>query len=80
VRENVVEELESMMIEYAEQHQPYVPHVCLAYGDADTLIEQMGEALEKVGPIVFDKVRIAFGTEVVDLPLVYSETDDTLME
>lgn len=58
-----------------EQHVPYAPHVCLAYGTPDALVARMPAALERVGPVLFDRLRVAFGPEVVDLPLVYDPGD-----
>lgn len=77
LEENV---LEAMAFEYPEQHQPWVAHVCLAYGNVVDLLGLLPDALDQVGPITFDRVRIAFGPQVVDIPLVYSETDTTVME
>lgn len=50
-----------------EQHTPWSPHVCLAY-DAEPANLIPG-ALELVGPIEFDKVRVALGNEVHDFAL-----------
>jgi 2'-5' RNA ligase len=75
IEENV---LEAMMLEYPDQHQPWVAHVCLAYGGVPELLGMLPAALDEVGPITFDKVRIAFGPQVVDIPLVYSEPDTIL--
>lgn len=49
------------------QHDPWSPHVCLAYDDDPSRF--MGEALSVVGPITFDTVRIALGDEAHDFPL-----------
>ncbi len=56
-----------------EQHEPWQPHVCLAYTSkpAGALIH----ALERVGPIVFDRVRVAFGGSNTDIPLGYIGSD-----
>ncbi|WP_328436886.1 hypothetical protein OHA71_06410 [Streptomyces sp. NBC_00444] len=49
-----------------EQHTPWVPHICAAYsGELDLII-----ALEeRLGPIVFDRVRVAFAGDDTDIPL-----------
>jgi 2'-5' RNA ligase len=53
--------------ELAEQHEPWSPHVCLAYtNDLSTL----GEAVKLVGPITFDRVRVAFAGQYADFPLL----------
>jgi 2'-5' RNA ligase len=55
-----------------EQHMPWTAHVTLVYPDgADTAaLGQMVAALaDQVGPVTFDRVRVAFGDQVVDIPL-----------
>lgn len=49
-----------------EQHCPWVPHICLAYALDEGLILA---ALEKVGPITLDRVRVVWGEQVTDFPL-----------
>lgn len=52
-------------MEMHEQHSPWVAHLTLAYtGDAD-----LSYFTDRVGAVTFDKIRIAFGGTVVDLPL-----------
>jgi 2'-5' RNA ligase len=48
-----------------EQHSPWVPHVCIAY-TGDDLLTVMEERL---GPIQFDALRVAFGNDITDLTL-----------
>lgn len=51
----------------AENHTPWIPHVTLAYSEhPNELLEQ---AMKRVGPVTFDRVRVAFGGENVDVPL-----------
>lgn len=52
--------------EIPEQHSPWVPHICLAY-TADPAV--VTAALERVGPIRFDRVRLAWAGETTDIPL-----------
>jgi hypothetical protein len=47
-------------------HTPWVPHVCAAYSDELDLIIAMEERL---GPITFDRVRVAFAGDHTDIPL-----------
>lgn len=47
------------------QHSPWVPHVCACYGGGD----RTADLASRVGPVTFDRVRVAFGGEYVDLPL-----------
>jgi 2'-5' RNA ligase len=47
------------------QHTPWQPHVCLAYSRNDL----MTAGHERLGDVTFDRVRLAFGDEVTDVPL-----------
>lgn len=48
------------------QHSPWVPHICAAYSDDLDLISALKERL---GPIVFDRIRLAFAEDHTDVPL-----------
>jgi 2'-5' RNA ligase len=48
-----------------EQHSPWVAHVTLGYGDS----VDFAEVVERTGPIIFDRVRVAFGESITDIPL-----------
>jgi SPP1 gp7 family putative phage head morphogenesis protein len=48
------------------QHTPWVPHVTLMYGN-DT--NRITEFAERLGDITFDRIRLAFGGEVTDVPI-----------
>lgn len=56
-------------VEMPEQHSPWVAHVCLAYDPGPGTLTK---ALELVGPITLDRVRVAFGGETTDIPLYRS--------
>lgn len=47
------------------QHTPWQPHICLAYSSDDL----MNEGHTRLGDVTFDRVRLAFGGEVTDVPL-----------
>lgn len=47
-----------------EQHSPWAPHVCAAYGETD-----MAMLAEGCGPITFDRLRVAFGGVNTDFVL-----------
>jgi len=49
-----------------EQHSPWVPHVTLQYTDDLNAVKKLAD---RVGPLSFDRVRVAFGGDVVDFPL-----------
>lgn len=69
--ESIHNEIESELatvlgVEIPEQHSPWVPHICLAYSDDPELFE---EAKTRVGALEFDRIRVAFAGEYVDIPL-----------
>lgn len=66
----MLEELWSVTI--PEQHEPWQPHICLAYAPDPAPLA--ADALLRVGPLVFDKIRVAFGENVTDIPLGYAST------
>ena len=47
-------------------HTPFAPHICAAYSDQLDLIIALEERL---GPIVFDRIRVAFAGDHTDIPL-----------
>lgn len=66
------------LIEVPEQHEPYIPHITLMYfssiadghvmtvdGGASADLAQM---MMRSGPVNFDRLRLAFGGEVIDVP------------
>ena len=67
VRSNIASAVRGMSgYSLVEQHTPWVPHVTLAYTDDLDVLKTM---VSRVGPITFDKIRIAFAGEVTDIPL-----------
>ena len=52
--------------ELPEQHTPWVPHICAAYSDELVLIIALEERL---GPVTFDRIRVAFAGDHTDIPL-----------
>jgi len=49
-----------------EQHRPWIGHVTLEYtGDA----ARVEDLVDRAGPVTFDRLRLAFAGENVDLPL-----------
>lgn len=47
-----------------QQHSPWQPHICAAYGDADH--QAMADRL---GPVTFDRLVVAFGGQWTVIPL-----------
>lgn len=55
-----------MDVELPPPHTPWVAHVCAAYSaELDLIIELE----ERLGPITFDRVRVAFAGDHTDIPL-----------
>ncbi len=50
-----------------EQHQPWVPHITVVYTVDPTAVVQ--ELLARTGPVTFDRLRIAFAGDTVDILL-----------
>jgi 2'-5' RNA ligase len=70
-RECVGECLEELWcVDMPDQHEPWSPHVCLAYASDPAPL--VADALARVGPITLDRVRVAFGQQVTDIPLGYT--------
>jgi 2'-5' RNA ligase len=65
------------LVSLPEQHQPWIPHVTLAYIDDGDLINGPGLGMVdldeivpgRMGPVNFDRLRLAFGGEVTDVPI-----------
>jgi 2'-5' RNA ligase len=49
-----------------EQHAPWVPHTTLQYTDDLNRVKALAD---RVGPVTFDRLRLAFGGEVTDIPI-----------
>jgi 2'-5' RNA ligase len=58
-------------VELPPPHTPWVAHICGAYSDELDLIIPMEERL---GPVTFDRVRVAFAGDNTDIPLGESVT------
>jgi 2'-5' RNA ligase len=48
------------------QHSPWVAHTTLTYDDD---LSKIGAYADRVGPITFDRLRLAFAGENIDIPL-----------
>jgi len=57
--------------ETPRQHSPWVAHVTGTY-DVDT--GPLAPMIERLGPVVFDRIRVAFGGEHTDIPLAAGVT------
>lgn len=61
-----IEDVITAQFNIATQHKPWVPHVTLAYADDWMLAMSL---TDRLGPITYDRIRVAFGGDVYDLPL-----------
>ncbi|MEU0058686.1 phage minor head protein [Streptomyces sp. NPDC006334] len=61
--------------EIPEQHSPWHPHVTAVYS-ADQ--QRFHDLVERVGPVVFDRIRVAFAGEHFDIPLGPAEEEPTM--
>lgn len=66
---------ESAGVRMHGQHSPWLPHITLAYtDDAD-----LSEFTDSTGPILFDRVRVVFASDVYDIPIGDSLADESEM-
>lgn len=56
-------------LDLPDQHEPFIPHVTLSYVQDSRDMSWMLSAVDRAGPITFDRIRLAFGGEVTDVPL-----------
>lgn len=49
-----------------EQHTPWQPHICVAYGADSAAAEELAD---RMGQVTFDRIRVAFAGENIDIPL-----------
>lgn len=53
-----------------EQHSPWIPHITLKYMNSNNETFDIQSYIDKrMGSIVFDRIRVAFGDDIRDLPL-----------
>lgn len=60
-----------------EQHNPWIPHITLAYSDDPALVE---EVVQRVGPVSFDRLRLSIGDDTEDFILGQEETMSTTIK
>lgn len=64
-RNNVVSAVRGIY-DMPQNHEPWLPHVTLAYTDD---MSRLADCMERLGALTFDKLRFAFGDEVTDIYL-----------
>lgn len=63
---SVVQEVTEILVPtLPDQHSPWQPHVCIAY----SITGIFNDLLERLGPVTFDRLRIAYAGESQDLEL-----------
>lgn len=63
VRGSIITQLDGF--DMPKQNTPWQPHICIAYSSDDLL----NEVSSRTGPVTFDRVRIAFGHDIIDVRL-----------
>jgi 2'-5' RNA ligase len=51
-----------------DQHQPWLAHITLIYS-ADPRVSLTDDVLSRTGPIIYDRIRVAFAGVITDIPL-----------
>jgi 2'-5' RNA ligase len=65
---SICEVMDDAEIEIPDQHEPWVPHITLAY-TPNPLDVMTDDLLSKTGPVTFDRIRVAYAGVVHDFPL-----------
>lgn len=63
----VAELIDDIEFPLVEQHLPWIPHITLYYGDDVNDVDSL--VAGRVGPVTFDRIRVAFGDVTTDIPL-----------
>ncbi len=66
--DSVEEFLGETGLDIPDQHEPWIPHCTLVY-DTDPERYLTHELMMQSGPVTLDKIRVAFGGVVTDIPL-----------
>lgn len=56
-----------------DQHSPWHAHLSLIYSDD---LSKVAQLVDRTGPVTFDRVRIAFGDDRIDIPLLTEPEQD----
>ncbi|MFF5968262.1 phage minor head protein [Streptomyces collinus] len=59
------------------QHSPWVPHVCAQYSDDHGLLPAL---VDRLGAISFDRIRLAFAGDHIDIPLGPQQEEEAMPE
>src|SRR6185369_654235 len=78
---NVVNELNNVAatstFRMPDNHEPWIPHITLRYFKDEPIdMDWVSKQFDKLGPIVYDRVRVAFAGNNIDFPI---ETAEAMM-
>lgn len=59
------------------QHSPWAPHMTLQYTDDVT---RTVDLVDRAGPVTFDRLRVTFGDDTVDIPLTGEDLADDMAD
>nr|WP_221374390.1 phage protease [Actinoplanes polyasparticus] len=62
-------------IDVPPPHRPWHAHMTLEYTDD---LSKLATFTDRIGPIRFDRIRVAMGGQITDIPLIPPEEDDTV--
>lgn len=68
VQEMICEIADSQEWTSADAHAPWLAHITLIY-EPDPRVSLTDDVLSRTGPIIYDRIRVAFGGVVTDIPL-----------
>ncbi|UWP85890.1 hypothetical protein Dfulv_17225 [Dactylosporangium fulvum] len=66
--------VETIALPPADRHAPWLPHITIA---PDGAFDQLEDLADRIGPVRFDRLRIAFAGENVDIPLAGNNEQDS---
>lgn len=67
--ETVLADVTEIMTLPADLHAPWIPHVTLVYPDDPRDMSWVLSAIDRTGPLVFDRIRLARAGEIIDIPI-----------
>jgi len=75
VSEALREALWDRLLELPPPHRPWHAHMTLEYTED---LARLTALTDRIGPVRFDRIRIAFGGERIDIPLIPPSEDETV--
>ncbi|MET0416048.1 MAG: 2'-5' RNA ligase family protein [Actinoplanes sp.] len=75
INEALSEALWAQALTLPAPHRPFHCHLTLEYTEDLT---NLAALTDRIGPITFDRIRVAFGGDIVDIPLIPPSEDETV--